>query len=143
MSTNKTCDTKITRNIISNGQRIKHTSELFGIHFPVSIEPAIYSIAGNIAAEYDGAYWEFYSLSNAGFYMAPRLDKLYAVSCVNGFEGMQSADALGITACLYAYSHLSFSGNAALAELCANQYHLLRAYMLEHPEAGAIWSAID
>ena len=143
MSTNITCNTKITRNTISNGQRIKHTADLFGIHFPVNIEPAIYSITGNIAAEYDGAYWEFYSLSNGGFYMAPSLTKLYAVSCVNGFEDTLSADALGITACLYAYSHLSFSSNTALAELCANQYHLLREFMLEHNEAGAIWRAID
>lgn len=133
----------ITRNTISTNQRIKHTSELFGIHFPVSIEPTIYQFTGNMAAEYDGSYWDFYSLSNGGFYMAPSLTKLYQVCCVNGFEGTQSADALGITTCLYAYSHLSFSGNAALAELCANQYHLLRAYMLEHAEAGAIWRAID
>ncbi len=75
--------------------------------------------------------------------MAPSLTKLYQVSCVNGYEGSLSADALGITACLYAYSHLSFSSNTALAELCANQYHLLRSYMLEHPEAGAMWRAID
>ena len=133
----------ITRNTVSNGQRIQHTADLFGIHFPVSIEPTIYQFSGNMAAEYDGAYWEFYSLSNGGFYMAPSLTKLYQVCCVNGFEGGLSADALGITACLYTYSHLSFSSNAALAEMCANQYHLLREFMLEHAEAGAIWRAID
>jgi hypothetical protein len=135
--------TIITRKEIKTTQRIKHTSDLFGIRFPVNIEPAIYTIAGNIAVEYDGAYWEFYSLSNGGFYMAPDLDKLYAVSCINGYEGAISADALGITACLYAYSHLSFSSNTAFAEICANHYHWLRAYMLEHKEASAILSAID
>ena len=136
-------NTIITRNTISSSQRIKHTANLFGIRFPVSIEPAIYSIAGNIAAEYDGAYWDFYSLSNGGFYMAPSLTKLYQVSCINGYEGTLSADALGITACLYAYSHLSFSSNAVFAEMCANHYHWLRAYMLDHDEAAAILAAID
>lgn len=135
--------TTITRKLISNIQRIKHTADLFGIRFPLNIEPAIYSVAGNIAAEYNGAYWEFYSLSNGGFYMAPSSDKLYLVSCDNGYEGKLSADALGITACLYTYSHLSFSNNTAFAEICANHYHWLRAYMLEHKEANAILSAID
>lgn len=136
-------NTIVTRKEVSSTQRIKHTAEIFGIRFPLNIEPAIYSIAANIAAEYDGAYWEFYSLSNGGFYMAPSLDKQYEVSCVNGYEGKLSADALGITACLYAYSHLSFSSNAAFAEICANHYQWLRAYMLDHAEAGAILAAID
>ena len=133
----------ITRQQVSDKLRIKHTANLFGIRFPVNIEPAIYSIAANIAAEYDGAYWAFYSLSNSGFYMAPDLDKLYAVSCINGYEGSLSADALGITACLYAYSHLSFSSNQVFAEKCANHYHWLREYMLQHKAASAILSAID
>jgi hypothetical protein len=136
-------NTIITRELVSNNQRIKHTADLFGILFPLNIEPAIYSVTGNIAHEYNGAYWEFYTLSNGGFYMAPCSDNLYQVSCDNSYEGKLSADALGITACLYAYSHLSFSNNNAFAEICANHYHWLRAYMLEHKEASAILSAID
>jgi hypothetical protein len=135
--------TVITCSKVSSNQRTKHTDDLFGIRFPLNIEPAIYSIAGNIASEYDGAYWEFYRLSNGGFYMAPCSDKPYQIRCDNGHEGSLSADALGITACLYAYSHLSFSNNAAFAEICANHYHWLRTYMLEHKEASAILSAID
>ncbi|MDP2102106.1 MAG: antirestriction protein [Methylotenera sp.] len=133
----------ITRLQVADKLRIQHTADLFGIRFPLNIEPAIYSIASNIATEYNGAYWEFYSLSNGGFYMAPCSDQSYQVSCDNGYEGKLSPDALGITACLYAYSHLSFSSNQAFAEICANHYHWLRAYMLEHKEASAILSAID
>lgn len=133
----------ISRQQVADKLRIQHTADLFGIRFPLNIEPAIYSIASNIAAEYNGAYWEFYSLSNGGFYMAPGSDQSYQVSCDNGYEGKLSVDAMGITACLYAYSHLSFSGNAAFAEICANHYHWLRAYMLEHPEASLILNAID
>ena len=107
--------TKITRQQVSDKQRIMYTADLFGIRFPLNIEPAVYSIASNIATEYNGAYWEFYALSNGGFYMAPCSDQAYQVSCENGFEGKLSADALGITACLFAYSHLSFSSNQAIA----------------------------
>ena len=74
--------------------------------------------------------------------MAPDADRLFHVVCENGYEGNLSADALGITACLYAYSHLSFAGDA-FAETCAQQYHWLRDYVMEHPEAGDILRAID
>ena len=133
----------VTRQQISDKNRIQHTSDLFGIYFPLNIEPAVNSITTNIAAEYNGAYWEFYSLSNGGFYMAPYSDKPYLVNCDNGFEGMLSADAIGITVCLCAYSNLSFSSNMGFALICAAQYHWLRAYMMEHKEASAILRAID
>ena len=135
--------THITRQQVSDKQRVMHTANLFGIRFPLNIEPAVYSIASNIATKYNGAYWEFYALSNSGFYMAPCSVQSYQVICENGYEGKLSADALGITACLHAYSHLSFSSNQAFAEICANHYHWLRAYMIEHKEASTILSVID
>ena len=134
---------KITSQQVSDKHRIMHTANLFGIHFPLNIEPAIYSIASNIATEYNGAYWEFYAFSNGGFYMAPCSNKPYKVSCENGYEGKLSGDELGITACLCAYSNLSFSSNQAFAGICANHYHWLRGYVLEHKEVSAILSAID
>ncbi len=133
----------IVRQQVSIIERINHTAAIFGINFTVIIEPSIYAIASNIAEDYNGAYWEFYSLSNGGFYMVPYSKADYQVECENGFEGMLTADALGVTACLYAYSHLSFSSNVKLAEMCAGQYHLLRAYMYTHKESASILSAID
>ena len=62
--------------------------------------------------------------------------------CENGYEGQLSADAFGITVCLYAYSRLSFSG-MLIADMCAQQYHLLRAYALEHAEVEGILAAVD
>jgi hypothetical protein len=53
-----------------------------------------------------------------------------------------SADAFGITVCLFAYSNLSF-GSGQFAETCGDQYHLLREYMMDHAEAGAILAATD
>ena len=54
-----------------------------------------------------------------------------------------SADALGLTGTLYSYSHLSFAGETAFSEACAEQYHLLREFSLDHAEASAILRAID
>ena len=132
----------ITCQRITDNQRIHHTADLFGIHFPMRLEPFVYSITASIAREYNGGYWEFYALSNGGFYMAPDFDIKFTVSCENGFSGSMSADALGITACLYAYSNLSFGGDE-FADVCAQQYHWLREYVFEHPEAQAILGAID
>jgi len=137
-----TSNTAITRQRIATNQRISHTARLFGLNFPLKLEPAVFSIAGNLAAEYDGGLWEFYKLSNGGFYMAPDSAEQFSVSAENGYEGSMSGNALGVTACLYAYSHLSF-GEGAFAETCAEQYHLLREYMLGHRESGEILQAID
>ena len=133
----------ITRKQVPNNKRIQHTAELFGANFPLHLEPLVYAITDNIADEYNGGYWEFYTLSNGGFYMAPHSDTPFNVSCENGFEGQLSGDALGIVACLYAYSHLSFSDKSGFDETCAQQYHWLRDYMLEHSEAAVILGAID
>ncbi|MGR8998799.1 MAG: antirestriction protein [Gammaproteobacteria bacterium] len=126
--------TIITRTQAPDHLRIQHTAKLFGLNFPLHLEPLVYTITGNIASDYNGGYWEFYELSNGGFYMAPDSDNPFKVSCENGFEGQLSADALGITVCLYAYSLLSFTGKNGFDETCARQYHLLRDYMLEQPD---------
>lgn len=135
--------TTITRQRLNDSERTSFTAKLFGVHFPLLVEPFVYGITGEMSREYNGGYWEFYRLSNGGFYMAPDSATYYPVACQNGYEGVLSADALGITACLYAYSHLSFLDNPPLAETCAEQYHLLRDFMLEQTEAEGILGAID
>ena len=136
-------NTTITRHQLEIDRRVSHTAALFGVHFPIQLEPYVYTVTSELANEYHGGYWQFYTLSNGGFYMAPNADQPFRVSCENGYEGELSADALGIVACLYAYSHLSFGGDDVFVETCAQQYHLLRDYMLEHAEARGILGAID
>ena len=121
---------------------MSQAAALFGSSFPIKVEPVIYSFTDKIAPEYIGGYWEFYVLSNDGFYMAPVTDNYYRVCCDNGYEGVLSADALGIAVCLYAYSHLSFSGGS-MSEVYATQYHWLRDYMLCHLEVESILKTID
>jgi hypothetical protein len=133
----------ITRKVVPEHQRVQHTADLFGLDFPLYVEPLVYALTDRLASEYNGGYWEFYVLSNGGFYMAPHSDMPFQVRCENGFEGELSTNALGITICLYAYSQLSFTAESRLATTCARQYHRLRDYMLAHPEAGAILAAID
>jgi len=132
----------VTRELVPEDRRMGITEKLFGVHFPLQLEPVIYGITERMAEDYKGGYWDFYTLSNGGFYTAPSPDEQFHVICDNQFEGDLSADALGITSCLYAYSHLSFSGGS-FARDCARHYHLLREYMLDHPEVREILGATD
>ena len=136
--------TSVTADLVPESRRLSIAATLFGVCFPLQLEPAIYRFAEFLSGDYRGGYWHFYTLSNGGFYMAPAADEVFHVRCENGYEGTMSGDALGVTCCLYAYSHLSFAGPDALAGECARQYHLLRDYMLAgHAEAPAILAATD
>ena len=132
----------ISSTVVPESNRVKLTSNLFGLTFPLRLEPCIFGIAGRLSSDYRGGYWQFYVLSNGGFYMAPNRDKPFEVSADNGFEGTLSPDAFGIVICLYAYSGLSFGGDD-FAEVCAEHYHLLREFALDHPEVGSIMAATD
>lgn len=135
-------DTTISRQLVADDQRTKITADLFGVYFPLQLEPFVYAITSKLSEDYSGGFWHFYQLGNGAFYMAPDSDGQFQVASENGHECFMSGDALGITACLYAYSHLSF-GQGDFTETCAQHYHLLREYMFEHAEARDILSAID
>ena len=130
-------------NVLPTHRRTSVSSEMFGLNFPMKLEPLIFKLTDHIADNYAGGYWDFQTLSNGGFYMSPRHDEPFNVSCENGFEGQLSADAMGIVVCLYAYSHLSFSGRNGFDEVCAEHYHLLREFASAHSESRVIFSAID
>ena len=133
----------VSSHLVPEADRVACVDKLFGINYVLKLEPAVFRFAEQLAAPtYNGGYWQFLALSNGGFYMAPRVDNMFKVNSDNGFSGQLSADALGVTACLYAFSHLSF-GDGAFAETYAQQYHLLREYMFGHAEVRAILGAID
>lgn len=138
MTTTKT----ITATLVPEASRMDVADKHFGIRFPLIVEPMIFQFATQLAESYTGGFWIFAEVSNGGFYMAPRLDETFDVVADNGFSGAMSAEALGITACLYAYSNLSF-GEGKFGEICDEHYHLLFEFAMQYPEAVAIRAAID
>ena len=147
--------------LLDGHARLAHPAGLFGLGFGWQVEPVIFAFADRLSADYSGGYWDMLAVSNGAFYMRPVDDGAddrdhdddaqgsgtgFGVVSDNGFECRLSADALGLAACLYAYSHLSFGGvriGDELAQTCANQYHLLREWALSHPQAGLILAVID
>jgi hypothetical protein len=105
------------------------------------VERAIYGFMRSLASQYNGGFWKFYELSNGGFYMAPDSAETYRVISPNGFEGDMSADAAGITACLFTFSHLSFHYDDN--EAFSRHFHFLREFAVNHAEASSIFAAID
>jgi hypothetical protein len=127
-------------------QRVEDTERMLALprHFGPRLlifEGAVYEFMRRFAAEYDGAYWQFYELSNGGFYMAPGGRTFRFAVDSNGYAGEMSADAAGITVCLFACSHLSFRYSDD--DVFGNHFHLLREFAAEHTEASAIFAAID
>jgi hypothetical protein len=135
-----TTSQKIQVREIPNDERLQALPRHFGRHM-LTVEYAVYAFARQLSTQYAGGYWNYLELSNGGFYMAPTQDTPFKVGVdTNGFEGHMSADAVGITACLFALSHLSFQ---IQHESIASHFHQLREYALEHAEASAILAAID
>lgn len=134
-------ETSIAATKIEGGARINALPKYFPHSFLV-VEDVVYSFAKKLCSAYSGAYWEFYELSNNGFFMAPTLSAKLDVEVPfgNGYEGKMSADAFGITVCLFAYSYMAETHPEADF---ADYYWHLRDFAGNHLEATAIFSAID
>ena len=137
-----TTNSIISATLVPESSRMDVADKHFGIRFPLTIEPTVFQFATQLTPAYSGGYWHFYTIDNGGFFMAPRLDEVFQIIADNGYEGTMSAEALGITACMYALSNLSF-GEGTFGENCAKHYHWLFDFAMLHPEAGAIRAAID
>jgi hypothetical protein len=130
----------ITATEVSEAKRLGTLPKYFGAR-ALGVESYIFRYMEEMASAYRGGFWHFYELSNGGFFMAPAGDPLRIEVLGNGFEGTLSAEAAGITVCLFAYSHLSFQHPDE--ECLARHFHALREYALSHKEQRAIFQAID
>jgi hypothetical protein len=125
---------------VPDEKRLQMLPRHFGRHM-LTVESAVYAFMRKLSARYIGGYWVYFELSNGGCFLAPQGETSFPIAVEgNGFDGVMSAEASGITACLFALSHLSFQ---LADERIANHYHQLRDFALGHAEASAILAAID
>lgn len=124
---------------VPENKRLEQLPSNFGQQF-LRVESAIYLFMEKLCKQYNGGYWDFYTLSNDGFFMAPAMGNSLTIEWAdNYFEGTMTANAAGIVACLFAYSATAGQGSEEAAE----QFHRLRDYALHHNERGLILKAID
>jgi hypothetical protein len=131
---------RITAHLIAEDARLDALPRHFGLHM-LRLEDTVFDFMRQFATQYVGGYWDMLDLSNGGFYMRTGTDPVNFRVPSNGFEDVMSADAAGITVCLFAYSSLSFQFPAE--EIFSRHFYQLRAYGIEHPEARLIFAAID
>jgi hypothetical protein len=112
----------------------------FGVPLMLAVERAVFRALEELAADYDGAYWHYYELSNGGFYIAPDGGSLQIRAPGSQFCEVVSADAAGIIACLYAYGRIS---SARHSEVLLDHYYRLLEFARLHEEAMQILPAID
>lgn len=104
----QTLTSPVAAALVSDAGRMLALPRHFGAHL-LEAETTIFAWLRELSADYEGGYLHFYELSNGGFYMAPDVSEPFQIEVVgNGYRGRINADAAGITACLFAYSHLSF-----------------------------------
>ncbi|WP_370598614.1 antirestriction protein [Plesiomonas shigelloides] len=141
-----TNESTVTRLIIPEQARLDFWPQYFGaIPQWVLLEPQAFAWLDRLCDDYNGGFWDFYTLSNGGAFMAPDSDegseeKWSLFNPMNGNEAEVSAEAAGIIVCLLTYSHHACrTENSAMID----HYYRLREYALAHPESGQILSIID
>jgi hypothetical protein len=125
---------------VSKHARMGTLPRHFGPHM-MTVEGRVFDLMREYCADYSGGCWQFYELSNGGFYMVPHLGRVRLSVPGNGYRGEMTADAAGITVCLFALSHLSFEYQQT--EVFTRHFHWLREFALGHTEARQIFAAID
>lgn len=130
----------ISARLIPLSERIGFLPQYAGGNF-IRYEMLTYALMENACKSYSGGLWNFYELSNGGFFMAPDMEgPLDIVWPDNFFEGSMSAEAAGIGISLMAQSQMAFTADS---QRFSESFHKLRDYALDHKEAGVIFQFID
>ena len=129
----------IKKTLCPINERLEFLPKYAGAVF-LQYEHHIYNLMGAHSPDYNGGYWEFYHLSNGGFFMALASDEVLKVEQPsNYFDDTMSAEAFSIGANLYALCLFAEQDPERFAPL----FHKLRDFAIEHDEAGKILGFID
>ncbi len=130
----------IERKLIPNSQRLAFLPKKIPKYY-LRFEHAVYGFMGHFAEGYKGGFWNFYELSNGGFYMAlDDKNKIAITNPDNYFSGSMAPDAASIGVNLFA---LNTVVAASELEAHADAYYALRDYATQHKERESILAFID
>ncbi|REC93301.1 antirestriction protein [Kushneria indalinina] len=140
MSEVESTEPVITATAVPHAHRTNCLPAYFGSKY-LQVEVMINQHMRKLCADYEGGIWEFYELSNGGFYMHPKgQEKMHVCVPDNYCDVTMSPDAAGITACLFAINHLTWITRSTKH---IDLYHALRDYAMDHEESSLIMRAID
>jgi len=131
----------ITKTRVKDASRLNFLPLFTGKYF-MQYEQLIYrKLLEASQGQYDGGYWDYYTLSNGGFFMELDSQTRFNMQCIdNGYSGQMSAEAasLGVNLCIQ--NLFAWEINA---QIYSKHYYQLRAYAIEHDEAAEILGFID
>lgn len=128
--------------IVPDNVRQNFLPTLFGRSHLIVAENAVYAWMERLSPlDYRGGSWDFYEHENKPLFLAPISKTRFRITGdVTCFQGEVSAEAAGIIATMFTFSHLSFQFET---ERLVEGYERLYAYSTDHPEASEIFQAID
>ena len=127
--------TTLTSPITESTVPTSHMTHELHQHFgtaDIVVESTVYAWLRKLSPDYDGGFWEFHTLSNGGFFMQPVTNSRFQVDSPNGASASMTARDAGITATLFALSHISF--HPAAPETISRHFELLHEYLDFLPE---------
>ncbi len=130
----------ITKTQCSESKRLDFLPHHVGNKF-IQYENLIYAHMRKASKQYDGGYWEYYTLSNGGFYMELQEDERLDMECMgNCYRGEMSAEAASLAVNLCVQNIFAWQVNPARF---SDTFHNLRHYASQHQEAREIFGFID
>ena len=134
----------IIATIVADDNRLDFYPSYFGKYY-LAGENLLYVMARRFLKDYQGGFWNFYTLSNGGVFAALNTDKpQYFIVADNYFSEHMSAEAAGITLTLFVLGRLLAARIPEIeAQRFQDLYYKLRDFAIEHAESQAILTAID
>ncbi len=128
--------------LVPDNRREIFLPTLFGLPLLIVAENAVYSFMERLSPrDYGGGFWNFYERDGQPLFLAPDSKSRFRIeSEITEYRGEVSAEAAGIIATLFTFSHLSFRHSS---NRLAEGYERLYGYMAQHPEVSEILQAID
>ena len=132
----------ITKTLIAEPERLDALPRYLGKHF-LEFEMGVYGYMDHFCEAYNGGYWDYYRLSNGGFFMCLSGDEHFKVfNEGNHFADEMSSEAVSIGVNLFALNALLWGDHVGVK--IRDLYDNLQLYAADFPdEAGKIWSFID
>jgi len=133
--------------VLDGYARMRFLPALFGDDF-MHAENNVYLYADRFLADYGGGEWDFVLLPSGGGFMKPAAEETWhLVNPANYSDVHLSSKAAGIVITSLVLNHRSWMYDRHdEGELCAlycRRHRQLTDYAFEHPEAAAIFRALD
>ena len=137
---------KIEASQVKEERRMAFLLRHIGPRWASSFEQLLNQWMKRLSCDYSGDYWNYFELSNGGFYLTPSATKkTFLMTSTNFARENVSADAAGIIVTMLALTELmgimDCKGDGGLDNII-ERYNSLRDFAIEHHERERIFSII-